>query len=432
MAEGAAGVVGRALSGKKIIIMFDLDKLQEIWQTITRNKTRSFLTAFGVFWGMFMFIGMIGIGQGFENGMKRNFNNIASNSMFIMARPTTIEYKGFNAGRWWNMTQDDMELLKRQIPEIETISGTVWANNSKAIINDKSTDVSVQGIDHLFYKIDNQDLVAGRRISYLDVAEKRKVCVLGNEAADQLFNPGEDPIGQMVKVGAVYFTVIGIVKPRGNISLGGDPKTTAFIPSSTAQQLAGRGKAIDFIAIAVADNVKIKTIEKKAADILRTKHLISPLDNNAVMIFNLQDMFLMFQYLFIGIVVLIWIVGMGTLFAGVVGISNIMLVTVKERTNEIGIKRALGAKPKVIMRQIMMEGLTLTFIAGFFGMFFGVLVLVLIEQATLTADMFTNPTISFIMAIVGTIILLLSGLIAGIIPAKNALRIKAIDALREE
>ncbi|MCL2436126.1 MAG: ABC transporter permease [Lentimicrobiaceae bacterium] len=412
--------------------MFDLDKLQEIWQTITRNKMRSFLTAFGVFWGMFMFIGMFGIGQGFGNGLKNNFGNIAANSMFVMARTTTVEYKGFNAGRWWNMTQDDMELLKKQIPEIETISGTVWANNSKAVVGDKSADVNVQGIDDLFYKIDNQDIIAGRKISYLDVAEKRKVCVLGNEAADQLFASAEEAIGQMVKVGAVYFTVVGIAKPRGNISLGGDPKTTAFIPSSTAQQLAGRGKAIDFISIVVGDKVKIKTIEKKVTDILRTKHLISPLDNNAVMTFNIQDTFLMFNYLFIGIAALIWIVGMGTLFAGVVGISNIMLVTVKERTNEIGIKRALGAKPGVIIRQIMMESMALTFIAGFLGMFFGILVLVLIEQATQSAGMFANPTISFTMAIVGTVILILSGLIAGIIPAKNALRIKAIDALRDE
>jgi putative ABC transport system permease protein len=428
MVERAAGMVGRTLSGKKIIIMFDLDKFQEIWQTISRNKTRSFLTAFGVFWGMFMFIGMLGIGRGFENELKSELENVATNSMFIMARTTTIEYKGFNAGRRWNMTQDDIELLKTQVPEIKTISGTVWAGSSNAVVGDNSADVTLQGIDNLFYDIDNQNIVAGRRISYLDVLEKRKVCVLGNEAADQLFPTGKDPVGQMIKVGAVYFTIVGIVKPRGNISLGGDPKSTAFIPSTTAQQLGGRGKAIDFIAIAVANDVKIKSIEKKVTDILRARHLISPLDNNAVMTFNLQDMFLMFQYLFIGIAALIWIVGMGTLFAGVVGISNIMLVTVKERTHEIGIKRALGAKPKVITRQIMMEGIVLTFIAGFFGMFFGILLLVLIEQG----GMLSKPTISFTMAIVGTVILVLSGLIAGIIPAKNALRIKAIDALRDE
>ena len=413
--------------------MFDLDKLHEIWQTITRNKTRSFLTAFGVFWGMFMFIGMLGIGQGFENGMKRKVSNVATNSMFVIARNTTVEYKGFNSGRWWNMTQDDIALLRKQISEIKTITGMTMVGNFTAVLYDKNTEVFVQGIDHLFYKIDNQNIISGRGISYLDVDERRKVCVLGNEAADKLFASDENPVGKMIKVGAVYYTIIGIVKPRGNINFGGDPGTNVYIPSSTAQQLGGRGKAVDIISISVPDNVKIKDIEEKVKDILRVKHLISPLDNNAVMTVNIQDTFLMFSYLFIGIATLIWIVGMGTLFAGVVGISNIMLVTVKERTNEIGIKRALGAKPKVITRQIMMESLLLTFIAGFIGMFFGILILVLTEQATQSSDrMFANPTISFTMAIVGTLILVLSGLIAGIIPAKNALRIKAIDALRDE
>jgi len=413
--------------------MFDLDKFQEIWQTITRNKMRSFLTAFGVFWGMFMFIGMLGIGQGFENGMKRAVSNVATNSMFVFARTTTVEYKGFNAGRYWDMSQDDIDILEREIPEIKTITGMTMFGSHRASFNENNCEVSVQGIDYLYYQIDNQDITSGRGISFLDVAEKRKVCVLGNGAADQLFPQGEDPVGKMIKVGPVYFTIIGIVKPRGNINFGGDSRITAFIPTSTAQQLRGGGKVVDIIAIAVPDNVKIKKIEDKVRDILRAKHLISPLDNNAVMIFNIQEMFLMFNYLFIGIAALIWIVGMGTLFAGVVGISNIMLVTVRERTNEIGIKRALGAKPKVITRQIMMESLTLTFIAGFMGMFFGILVLVLTEQITKTSDsMFTNPTISFTMAVVGTVIIILSGLIAGIIPAKNAMRIKAIDALRDE
>jgi len=412
--------------------MFDLDKLHEIWQTITRNKTRSFLTAFGVFWGMFMFIGMIGIGQGFENGMKSNIDNIATNSMFAIARPTSIEYKGFNAGRRWEMTYDDIAILRNQIPEIKSISGMIMFGSYKAMVGDKTCDVSLQGIDNLYYDIEKQDIKSGRGISYLDVAEKRKVCVMGNEAADQLFAPGETPIGRMVKVGAVYYSIIGTVKPKGNINFGGgDAGSMVYIPSSTAQQLSGT-KNVDIIAIVVPDHVKIKSIEEKVKDILRAKHLIAPSDNNAVMTMNIQDLFLIFLYLFIGIAALIWIVGMGTLFAGVVGISNIMLVTVKERTNEIGIKRALGAKPKVITRQIMMESLLLTFIAGFLGMFFGILVLVLLEQTTQDANMFSNPTISFAMAITGTIILILSGLIAGIIPAKNALKIKAIDALRDE
>jgi len=412
--------------------MFDLDKLHEIWQTITRNKTRSLLTAFGVFWGMFMFIGMIGIGQGFEYGLKSNIDNIATNSMFAIARTTTIEYKGFNAGRRWEMTQDDIETLKTQIEEIKAITGMIMFGSYKAMVRDKTCDVALQGIDNVYYEIEQQDITSGRGISYLDVSEKRKVCVMGNEAADQLFDKGEDPIGKMVKVGSVYFSVIGVVKPRGNINFsGGEVGTNVYIPSSTAQQILG-SKTVDIIAIVVPDNIKIKTIEEKVKDVLRAKHLISPLDNNAVMTMNIQDVFLIFQYLFIGIAALIWIVGMGTLFAGVVGISNIMLVTVKERTNEIGIKRALGAKPKVITHQIMMESLLLTFIAGFLGMFFGILALVLMEQATKDSNSFSNPTISFGMAIAGTVILVLSGLIAGIIPAKNAMRIKAIDALRDE
>jgi putative ABC transport system permease protein len=393
---------------------------------------RSILTAFGVFWGMFMFIGMLGIGQGFENGLKKMVN-VATNSMFVMARSTTVEYKGFNAGRRWFMNKDDIGLLKKQIPEIKAISGVIWLDNVKAIFYEKNTDVTVLGIDNLYYEVENQNITSGRGISHLDVIERRKVCVLGNEATDQLFTPEEEPVGQMIKVGAVYYTIIGTVKSRGNATLFSKPGTTAYIPSSTAQQLEGNGNSVDMIAIVVPDDVKISKIEGTVKNLLRTKHLISPDDNNAVMTMNIQDVFLMFHYLFLGIASLIWIVGMGTLLAGVVGISNIMLVTVKERTNEIGIKRALGAKPKVITRQIMMESLLLTFIAGFIGMFFGILVLVITEKGTENSDgMFANPTISFTMAIVGTLILILSGLIAGIIPAKNALRIKAIDALRDE
>lgn len=412
--------------------MFDLDRFQEIWQTITRNKTRSFLTAFGVFWGMFMFITMLGIGQGFENGMKKQVGNIATNSMFVMSRQTTVEYKGFNAGRYWQMSGDDITLLTEQVPEIKHISALVFSNGGKATYGEKSSDVSMRGNDEVYNEIEKQEILYGRIISRLDMLEKRKVCVLGNKVYDQLFMKDEDPVGKMVKVGAVYYTVVGVVRPAGNISFGGDGGSTVFVPTSTLQQLSGLGNEIHLIAISVDDHIKITEIEERVKNILKTKHLISPLDQNAVMTFNLQDMFLMFFMLFLGISILIWIVGMGTLFAGAVGISNIMLVTVKERTNEIGIKRALGARPNVITIQILWESVILTFIAGFLGMFFGILVLVGLEQFVQEGSMFSNPTISFNMAIAGTLIIIISGLLAGIIPARNALRIKAIDALRDE
>jgi len=412
--------------------MFDLDKIREIWQTISRNKTRSLLTAFGVFWGMFMFIFMIGIGQGFENGLRKEIGEISPNSMFVFGRPTSIEYKGFNAGRYWQMTNDDLLMLKDQIPEIEYISGMTFAGyGSKTTRKDKSGDFYYRGNSDTYYKIEPHSIVQGRLINRLDVLEKRKVCVLGIKVFDQLFSPEKDAVGQEVMINGISFTVIGVVTVSGNISFGGDSESTIYIPISTLQQLGGRGMDIDIIAIATSPRVNIKTLEKKVSELIKSKHFIAPNDENAVSTFNIQDFFMMFNYLFIGINILIWIVGIGTLFAGVVGISNIMLVSVKERTNEIGIKRALGAKPKVITRQIVWETLTLTFIAGFLGMFFGVLVLVILDYFVKSVA-FINPTISFNMSIAATIIIIFAGLIAGIIPAKNAIRIKAIDALRDE
>lgn len=413
--------------------MIDSDKFKEIWQTITRNKTRSMLTAFGVFWGMFMFIVLIGVGKGFETGLKENVGNIAPNSMFVFGGQTSIAYKGLNAGRYWRMNNEDLEILKKQLPEIENISGMVFAGNStKTTRNERSGDFSYRGNDHIYYNIEHQTVLQGRVFNQLDLKEKRKVCILGNKVYDQLFNPGEQAIGQSICMGGIYYVVIGVVKPSGNINFGGDGGSTIYIPTTTLQQLFNRGNDVDIVAISAGDNVKIKDLEKKVIEILKFKHRIAPNDQKAVNTFNLQDMFLMFKYLFLGIKILIWIVGMGTLLAGVIGISNIMLVSVKERTNEIGIKRALGAKPNVITNQIVWESLLLTFIAGFGGMFFGILILVITETALIDAEMFSNPTISFTMAIVSAVIIILSGLIAGIIPAKSAIKIKAIDALRDE
>ena len=413
--------------------MFDIDKIREIWQTISRNKTRSLLTAFGVFWGMFMFIVMIGIGQGFENGLSNNIGEIAPNSMFLFGQPTSVEYKGFNAGRQWQMTNSDMTMLKKELPEIEFISGMVFTGKStKTTRNDKSGDFYCRGNDDEYYKIECHAVMQGRLISRLDVLEKRKVCVIGSKIYEQLFLAGEQAIGQEIMIGGISFTVIGIVHVSGNINFGGDGEATIYMPSTTVQQIFGRGAAVDVIAIATSPKVDVKVLEKKVSEIIKAKHLIAPHDENAVITFNTQQFFLMFNYLFIGINVLIWIVGLGTLFAGVVGISNIMLVSVKERTNEIGIKRALGAKPKVITRQIVWETLTLTFIAGFMGMFFGVLILVALDNLIKESHAFANPTISFHMSITATVIIILAGLIAGIIPARSAIRIKAIDALRDE
>ncbi|MDD2622982.1 MAG: ABC transporter permease [Bacteroidales bacterium] len=417
--------------------MFDIDIYKEIWQTISRNKMRSFLTGFGVAWGVFMFVVMLGIGNGFNNGMQQNVDGISQNSMFVFSNATTVEYKGFNPGRFWSMNNEDIDILQENIPEIEYISGMMFSNQGgNTVREERSENYNFRGIDHNHTKIEKLNVLQGRTFNYLDIKEKRKNCIIGKQVYEQLFKPGETAIGEQLSVNGLYYIVIGVVNGSENMNIGGDANTSVFIPLSTMQQVNNAGNDIHMIGIAAYDDVNIKNIEQRVKDLLKAKHNIAPTDDAAVNAFNIQEMFLMFKYLFLGIQILTWIVGMGTLLAGVVGISNIMLVSIRERTNEIGIRRALGARPKTILSQIMSESLLLTFVAGYSGFFLGVLLLTAVEKVTQMNDdgmsMFANPQISFGMGITALLILIVSGLIAGIIPAKSALRIKAIDALRDE
>ncbi|MCL2132586.1 MAG: ABC transporter permease, partial [Lentimicrobiaceae bacterium] len=247
----------------------------------------------------------------------------------------------------------------------------------------------------------------------------------------------EDPIGKQISANGLYYNVVGVVTGNDNVNLTGrGMNESVLIPVTTMQQVNGTGQDVNMLSIAVYDDVNVTQIEQQIKDLLKSVHNIAPQDDAAVNVFNLQQYFLMFRYLFLGIQILIWIVGMGTLMAGVVGISNIMLVSIRERTSEIGIRRALGAKPSVIMKQIMGESITLTFIAGYAGFFLAVLILAIVDKFTQTTDaqasMFADPQISFPTAIAALTVLVVFGLLAGIIPARNALKIKAIDAIRNE
>lgn len=414
--------------------IFDLDSFREIWQAISRNKTRSFLTGFGVLWGIFMYVTMMSAGNGIENGFMEGITDMQNNSLFVANSPTTVEYKGFNTGRLWSMNSDDVRAIKEKIPEVEYISGLVFASGSNHISkNDRSGQFAIRGNDEIYYNIETQPLVYGRYFNRLDLKEKRKICILGMKVYEQLFEPDVDPVGEMVSIDGIPYIVVGVVNPTGKISMGSEGVSTVYIPSTTLQQVYNYGNDIDIIMLTAYPHVDINDIERKVSNLMKERHMIAPEDETAVMTMNLQQIFLAFRYLFLGIDILIWIVGMGTLLAGVVGVSNIMLVSIKERTREIGIKRALGAKPSVIIIQIMSESMLLTFIAGFFGLFFGVILSVLLDS-TLgnSSEMFSNPYISFSMAIIASAIILVSGALAGIIPARNALKVKPIDAIREE
>lgn len=415
--------------------IFDIDKYKELWQTISRNKTHSILTGFGVAWGVFMFIIMSGVGNGFQKGIFQGIDNIPKNSIFFFTNTTSLEYNGFNANRKWNIKNEDINVLKKSISEIQNISGVTYGNNSETTYKDITLSYNTRGVDNNYIKIEPYKILMGRNIDPIDIAEKRKVCIIGKKAYSQLFSTGEDPVGKFISINHSYFQVIGVALGSENINIGGNINSSIIMPVSTIQQLYNLGSCIHMLAIAAYDDVDIKSVENKVSEILKSSNNISPNDKEALMNFNLSELLKTFQNLFTGIKLLIWIVGMGTLLAGAVGISNIMLVSIKERTNEIGIRRAIGAKPNTIMKQILGESTLLTFISGYLGMFLGILSLEIVNKVIVSNpnnNMFTDPQISFSLSVTALIIIVIAGLLAGIIPAKRALNIKAIDALRDE
>ncbi|KAA6303536.1 MAG: Macrolide export ATP-binding/permease protein MacB [Candidatus Ordinivivax streblomastigis] len=418
-------------------MMFDLDRFQEIWVTITRNKARSFLTGFGVFWGIFMLVIMLGAGHGLERGMMKNIDGFATNSCFMGAGQTSLPYKGFQKGRMWNIHNRDLDILLESVPEIDCLSPILWGarSNNNVVFNDNSGSYNVRGLNTNYLEIEQQRMLFGRFINDIDILHARKVCVIGTTVYEELFPTKGNPIGQYIRINGIYYQIVGVSSGVAKVSIGGRSEESVIIPFTTMQQINNQGDVIHMLAATAKPDYSAKIIEEKMKEVLKANNRIDPEDMQAIWGFNIEEQFNMFNYLFIGIAALIWIVGSGTLFAGIVGVSNIMMVTIKERTKEIGVRRALGAKPRTIMGQIMAETLVLTSIAGMLGLCFGVLCLHLADVYWLqeAENVFlSEPVISFGTAVTSTVILLICGLLAGSVPASRALRIKAIDAIREE
>lgn len=422
--------------------MFDLDRWQEIMSALKKNKMRTFLTAFGVFWGIFMLVIMLGAGNGLRNGVTSDFGDFATNSMFVWTNSTTIPYKGLPRGRNFNFRNDDIEALRKEVPEIGILSprtqGGGLQNGNNVTRGIKSGAFSIMGDYPQWNEIDPVNITSGRFLNYSDIKEKRKVAVIGKKVQEILFLPGENPIGQYVQIQGIYFQVIGTFSAlNSGVNFGGDKEQTIFMPLSTFQRVYNWGDVIGWFAITSKDGIPVSDIEKKVFDVLKKRHLVSPDDNEALGSFNLEKQFNQMNGLFQGINGLIWIVGIGTLLAGVIGISNIMLVIVKERTKEIGIQRAIGASPAKIISQIITESVFLTTFAGYIGLVISVFILEMLNKTLLSGSgsgntMFKNPGIDFNMAMIALGILVVSGAIAGWVPAKKAVRIKPIDALRYE
>jgi len=411
----------------------DIDRYREILDTLTRNKSRSFLTGFGVFWGVFMLIALIGGGQGLKELLQKNFAGFATNSGMIWAQPTTKAYKGFRKGRSWTMLYKDVARLKQQVPELDVVSPIISNWGGFAVYGEKKSQCSVKGLRPDYAKVEEPKIYYGRYINDMDMLQKRKVCVIGKKVYKDLFPKGGDPCGRFLRLDSVYYKIVGVDYNTGNMSINGRAEESVVMPITLMQQAYNRGSSIDLVSVTVKKGITISSITNRMREVIARAHNVSPDDESSVKVFNTEVLFGMLDSLFKGVNFLVWRVGIGTLFAGAIGVSNIMMVTVRERTIEIGIRRAIGATPKNILSQIISESVVLTAVAGMSGILFAVLILQGLELANTTDGILeAHFQIHFWMAIFSTLLLMLLGVLAGLAPALRAMRIKPVDAMRDE
>lgn len=419
-------------------IIFDWDTWQEIFGSIAKNKTRTIITVIGVLWGIFIYISLSGSAKGLDNGFERQFENIAMNSMFIWAARTSIPYSGFKSGRSPQLKIQNATSLKQQIPEIQFIAprnakGVFGSIPAQVIRKNKSKSYNIYGDFPVYTKIATKKIYDnGRFINDEDIKYERKVCVIGERTQLDLFEPDEDPVGQYVRIDDVYFKVIGVHKfiQGGGFETDGD----IFIPFETYRKLYNTGDDVDWFTIAAYDYADAVAVEKKVKQALKRIHRVSPEDERAFGAFNIGEVFAKIMGFAKGMTFLSLVVGLATIFAGVIGIGNILMISVNERTKELGVRRALGATPGEVRMQIVLESVFLTTIAGVFGIILGSFLLATINLFTMdkTDFPYTNPTVPIPLVLGALLIMVTLGTLIGLIPAQRAVSIKPIDALREE
>lgn len=410
-----------------------------------RNPLRTLLTSQGVFWGIFMLIVLLGSGKGLENGVLSNFSGFNVNGMYVWGQRTTMPYKGFKPGRNYVLRNADTKALREQVPELEYICPRCQLGGYNSDNNvgrgTRTGSYSVYGDHPEFQYIQLLDIRRGRFVNELDIQETRKVCVIGEMVAKELFDPGEDPIGDYIKIQGVYFKVVGIfsTNKKGNEAL--KDLTSIYIPFTTFQRAFNWGDKLGWYALSVKSGYDSHEVEEKVKQVLMAQHSVNPKDTRAVGSFNAAQEAEKFDRMFGGISFLVGLVGIGTLFAGGVGVMNIMLITVNERTKEIGIRKAMGATPGSIIGMILQEAVFITFIAGYIGLACGVFALEgvdsLVGEPTGGGGrgdfvFFLHPEVSFKVAMFSVGVLIVTGVMAGLYPALKAVWIDPIKALRTE
>ena len=414
----------------------DIDSYREILDTLTRNKSRSFLTGFGVFWGVFMLVALMGGGKGLKEQLDKNFEGFAQNTVMIWSQQTTKAYKGFRKGRWWSMEYKDIDRLKQQVPEIDAVAPILfssWRGSNTAYYGDQKTTPRIQGTVPDLLRIIEPKLYYGRFLNEMDIREHRKVCVIGKKIYKDLFKEGGDPCGKKIRVDSTYYEVIGVDYSSGNININGRAEEKITIPITMMQAAFNRGNQVDLIAATGRPGVVMSKITPRIRETIARAHFVDPTDEEGCGVFNTELMFQMINNLFKGVNILICLVGLGTLLAGAIGVSNIMMVTVRERTTEIGIRRAIGATPKMILSQIISESIVLTLVAGMSGILFAVMILQMLEMYNTEDGIIeTHFQVGFWTAIFCAFVVSSLGVLAGLAPAARAMSIKPVDAMRDE
>ncbi|MBF4466485.1 ABC transporter permease [Flavobacterium sp. LC2016-12] len=421
--------------------MFKKDNWDEILQALTANVFRTTLTAFGVFWGIFILVILLAAGNGLENGIKKGFDGIATNTMFMWSQTTSKAYKGLPKVRRYDFRNSDVAALKAALPDLLYVSprnqlGDFNGTNN-VVRGTKTAAFTIYGDYPELIKQQPMDILKGRFINQQDILERRKIAVIGKGVISELYEKEEEAIGTYIKVNGVNFMVVGVYHSKQQGGNAEQEQKNIFVPFTTFQQAFNYGDKVGWMALTAKDETSITDLKPKILELIKGLHSINPQDERAVGNFDLYEQYNKVQSLFDILKIIAYFVGTLVLISGVIGISNIMLIVVKERTKEIGIRRALGATPGAIRGQILSESIFLTIISGMLGIavatgIIAILNMVLDSMPPGSNTMFANPTVDLGVVFVALLILVGSGLLAGFIPAQTAINVKPVDALRTE